>query len=48
MIWPIEPADPAAALNTTMRIRPAIMVRLAPIRLDTYPVTSIATAVTTR
>ena len=39
---------PASALNTTIRIRPAISVLLAPIRLDTQLVISIATAVTTR
>src|SRR6201994_3067352 len=39
---------PAAALNTTIRIRPAISVFLAPIRLDTQLVISMATAVTTR
>jgi hypothetical protein len=39
---------PAAALNTTIMIRPAISVFLAPIRLDTQLVISIATAVTTR
>ena len=31
-----------------MSASPVISVRLAPIRLDTQPVTSIATAVTTR
>ena len=39
---------PAAALKATIRMRPATRVRLPPIRLDTQPVTSIATAVTTR
>ena len=39
---------PASAAKTTMSARPAISVRLAPIRLDTQPVTNIATAVTTR
>ena len=51
-----EPDDPVdagrrprpAALNTTIRTSPAISVRLAPIRLETQPVTSMATAVTTR
>ena len=38
----------ASALNTTIRIRPAISVRLAPSRLDTQFVMSIATAVTTK
>ena len=46
---PIESeAARRGAENTTMSARPAISVRLAPIRLDTQPVTSIATAVTTR
>lgn len=44
----IEPAEPASALNTTIRISPATRVRLAPMRLETKPVTSMATAVTTR
>ena len=39
---------PASALNTTIRIRPAISVVLAPSRLDTQFVISMATAVTTR
>ena len=39
---------PAAALNTTIRISPAISVFLAPIRLETQLVISMATAVTTR
>jgi ACDE family multidrug resistance protein len=38
----------ASALNTTIRIRPAISVFLAPSRLDTQLVISIATAVTIR
>ena len=42
------PEVPASAANATMRTSPAISVRLAPIRLDTQSVTSIATAVTTR
>ena len=37
-----------ARANTTIRTRPAISVHLAPIRLDTQLVISIATAVTTR
>ena len=45
---PMLPEAPASAANTTISTRPAISVRLAPIRLDTQPVTSIATAVTTR
>ncbi len=44
----IDGAAPAAALNATISTRPAISVRLAPIRLDTKFVMSIATAVTTR
>src|ERR1700753_2812643 len=48
MIVPIEPDDPARPANTTMSTRPAISVHLAPIRLDTQLVISIATAVTTR
>ncbi len=42
------PDVPASAENTTIRISPLISVHLAPIRLDTQPVTSIITAVTTR
>jgi hypothetical protein len=42
---PLAPAMPA---KITMRMRPVTSVRLAPIRLDTQPVTSIITAVTTR
>ena len=45
---PIEPDSPASAEKTTMMARPVISVRLAPIRLETQPVKSIATAVTTR
>ena len=41
-------ADPASALNATIRISPAISVFFAPSRLDTQLVISIATAVTTR
>jgi hypothetical protein len=44
----IDPAEPASALNTTIRTSPATSVRLAPMRLETKPVTSMATAVTTR
>ena len=47
-IPPIVSDVPASAAKTTMSARPTISVRLAPIRLDTQPVTSIATAVTTR
>ena len=39
---------PAAALKITIRVRPAIRVGLAPSRLDTQLVMSMATAVTTR
>ena len=39
---------PAAALNSTIRTSPVISVFLAPIRLDTQLVISMATAVTTR
>ena len=39
---------PASALNTTITIRPAISVFLAPSLLETQLVISIATAVTTR
>src|SRR5580700_2581906 len=48
MMLPIEFDDPASAANATMRTRPAISVHLAPIRLETQLVMSIATAVTTR
>ena len=48
-MMPLMPGDaPASALNTTIRIRPAISVFLAPSRLETQFVISIATAVTTR
>ena len=39
---------PASALNATISSRPAISVFLAPSRLETQFVISIATAVTTR
>ena len=39
---------PASALNATISSRPAISVFLAPSRLETQLVISIATAVTTR
>ncbi len=39
---------PASALNTTISASPASSVRLAPMRLDTQPVISMATAVITR
>ena len=44
----IECDEPASAEKTTMTARPLISVRLAPSRLDTQFVPSIATAVTTR
>jgi hypothetical protein len=47
-ISPMLPLVPAMAENTTMSTRPATIVRLAPRRLETQPVTSIATAVTIR
>ena len=40
--------EPASAANTTMIARPTTRVRFAPSTLETQPVTSIATAVTTR
>ena len=48
MMSPSEPEAPASPAKTTIRISPAISVRLAPILLDTQLVISIATAVTTR
>src|ERR1700752_3941442 len=48
MMVPTEFDDPASAANATISTRPAISVHLAPIRLDTQLVISIATAVTTR
>ena len=44
----IEPDSPASAAKTTISASPATSVRLAPIRLDTQPVPSMATAVTSR
>src|SRR3954453_9160651 len=44
----IEPDSPASAEKTTMIDRPVISVFFAPIRLETQPVPSIATAGTTR
>ena len=41
----IDPDAPAAALKATIRSRPAISVRFAPILLDTQPVMSIETPV---
>ena len=48
MIWLIVCDDPASALKTTIRVSPVINVRRVPIRLETQPVISMATAVTTR
>src|SRR5580693_3116053 len=48
MMLLIELDEPASPANITMSTRPAISVHLAPIRLDTQLVMSIATAVTTR
>ncbi len=45
---PTESLSPASAANTTMIARPVISVFLAPSRLDTQLVPSMATAVTTR
>ena len=42
------PDVPASAEKITISTRPLTRVHLAPIRLDTQPVTSIITAVTTR
>ena len=47
-IWLIVSELAAASENATISASPTMSVRLAPIRLDTQPVTSIATAVTTR
>ncbi len=48
MMLPIDGDAPASALKITMRMRPAISVRFAPMRLDIQLVMSIASAVTTR
>ncbi len=48
MMPPIEPDVPASALKATISASPAMSVRLAPSRLDTQLVMSIASAVTTR
>jgi len=45
---PIEFDVPTRAANTTITKSPTTKVRFAPIRLETQPTTSIATAVTTR
>src|SRR5258705_7745849 len=47
-IPPIEFDVPTRAGNTTITKSPTTKVRFAPIRLETQPTTSIATAVTTR
>lgn len=44
----MEPEAPASAAKTTMTARPVTRVRLAPMRLETQPTNSIATAVTIR
>ena len=44
----IECAAPASALNATISTNPAASVRFAPIRLETQPVISMATAVITK
>ncbi len=44
----MPPELPASALNVTISTKPPTMVHFAPIREETHPVTSIATAVTTR
>ena len=43
---PIDVGEPASAEKTMISTRPASRVRLAPIRLETTPVTSIATPMT--
>jgi hypothetical protein len=48
MISLTECEAPASAAKITISTSPLISVRLAPIRLDTQLVISIATAVTTR
>ncbi len=45
-IWPTVLLEPASALKTTMIARPASSVRLAPSRLDTAPVMSMASPIT--
>ncbi len=44
----MPPDEPASAAKITISASPTMSVRLAPRRLDTQPVTSMATAVTTR
>ena len=46
MTAPTESDEPASAAKTMMSTRPTSSVRLAPIRLETTPVTSIATPMT--
>lgn len=46
MISPTDPDVPASAAKTTMIARPTSNVRFGPKRLDTTPVISIATPVT--
>jgi hypothetical protein len=45
-IAPTVSDDPASAEKTMISARPASRVRLAPMRLETTPVTSIATPMT--
>jgi len=45
-IAPTECEAPARAAKTTMSASPAISVRLAPMRVDTTPVISMATPMT--
>ncbi len=44
----MESVAPARAAKTTMTARPVTRVRLAPMRLETQPTKSMATAVTIR
>jgi hypothetical protein len=46
MISPTVSEAPASALNTMISARPTSSVRLAPSRLDTAPVISIASPIT--
>ena len=43
---PTDPDEPASAAKTMMSTRPESRVRFAPIRLETTPVTSMATPLT--
>ncbi len=45
-IWPMVLDDPASAENTMIRASPESSVFLAPIRVETTPVISIATPMT--